>query len=118
MSAHTREPLFETAHGRVRRCPCCDCLELRFGNALLALAVDELPTVLAQLGAAEREPAAGGPAGGPATDRGHREVTLFVGDSGCGWVFTADETAELHRLVAGARLMLDLGGPAPGTAAA
>lgn len=97
MSAHTSAPLFETARGRVCRCGCCDRLELRFGNALLSLAPDDLSVVLGQLGAAEPGPAA------PT-----REVTLFLAESGCGWVFTADEAAELHRLVAGTRLMLDV----------
>lgn len=101
MPAHSREPLFETARGRVRRCPCCDRLELRFGNALLALAAGELPQVLTALGAAD-----GGPNAPP--NPGPREVTLLLGDGGCGWVFTVDEAAELHRLLAGTRLMLDL----------
>lgn len=103
MPAHRGAPLFETAHGRIDRCACCDRLELRFGNALLALAPAELPEVLLHLGVAD-----GGPAGGLATHGRRREVTLFLGDSGCGWVFSADETAELHRLVAGARLLLDV----------
>lgn len=109
MSLHRRASLFETTHGHVRRCPCCSLLEVRFGNALLALATDDLPHVLDQLGAAESQagehpgaeapPAAGG-AGG--------EVTLLLGDSGSGWVFSRAEAAELHRLVAGAQLLLDL----------
>ena len=90
---HPRMLLFETARGQVR---CCDRLELRFGNALLALGADELPHVLRQLGEAERPAGAGG------------EATLLLAESGCGWVFTRDELAELHRLAAGARLMLDL----------
>ena len=98
MPAHESSTLFETDRGRVRRCPCCDRLELRFGNALLALAPDDLPQVLAQLDTA----------GAAAPPEAPGEVTLFLGDSGCGWVFAADEAAELHRLLAGAGLLLDL----------
>lgn len=97
MSAPSRGLLFETARGRVRRCLCCDRLELRFGNALLAFGAGELPDVLGALGTADTAASA---------DR--REVTLCFGDGGCGWVFTPDEAAELRRLLAGARLMLDL----------
>lgn len=93
---HPRTLLFETARGQVRRCVCCDRLEMRFGNALIALGADELPHVLRQLGEAEGPPGVGG------------EATLLLAESGCGWVFTRDEVAELHRLAAGARLMLDL----------
>ncbi|MDF1503741.1 hypothetical protein [Roseisolibacter sp. H3M3-2] len=93
MSKHRRASLFETAHGHVRTCACCPALEVRFGNALLALGPDDLPHVLDQLEAAESHEC---------------DVTLLMGETGSGWVFTADEAAELHRLVAGARLMLDV----------
>ena len=100
MPPHRRASLFETAHGQVRRCPCCTLLEVRFGQALLALDADDLPHVLDQLGAAESHAAAPAAPGG--------EVTLLLGESGSGWVFTAPEAAELHRLVAGAQLLLGL----------
>jgi hypothetical protein len=95
MSSHRRTPLFETTHGHVRRCDCCGRLELRFGHALLALGEDDLPHVLDQLGVAEA----------PAADD---EVTLLLGETGSGWVFSGDEAVELHRLVAGARLLLEI----------
>ena len=87
-------------------------LEVRFGNALLAVTADDLPHVLDQLGAAEshtrprvdeaRDEAGDGEAG----EGG--EVTLLLGDSGSGWVFNRSEAIELHRLVAGAQLLLGL----------
>lgn len=92
---HRRETLFETEHGRVTRCGCCGALELRFGNALMALSVEELgPVLLSALAEADVAPAP--------------EVTLHLGETGCGWVFDRAEAAEMHRLAAGARLMLDL----------
>jgi hypothetical protein len=106
MSLHRRASVFETAHGHVRRCPCCSWLEVRFGNALLALDADDLPAVLDQLGVAEAQ--AGERAGVPTTAAPADEVTLLLGDTGSGWVFSRTEAAELHRLVAGAQLLLDL----------
>lgn len=86
--------VFETERGRVARCACCGGLEIRFGNAVLALADDdELTTVLDALVASELP---------------GRGALLRLGDTGCGWAFDAAEVAELHRLVAGARLMLDV----------
>ena len=87
-------------------------LEVRFGNALLAVTADDLPHVLDQLGAAEshtrpRVAEARNEAGdGEAGEGG--EVTLLLGDSGSGWVFNRSEAIELHRLVAGAQLLLGL----------
>jgi hypothetical protein len=102
MPLHDRATLFETAHGRVVRCACCGRLEVRFGNALLALVADDLPHVLDQLGAAESHATPDGV--GVDGD----EVALLFGDSGSGWVFDRGEAAELHRLVAGAGLLLGL----------
>jgi hypothetical protein len=104
MSLHRRASLFETVHGHVRRCPCCSLLEVRFGNALLALSADDLPGVLDQLGAAEAQADERAGLETPAGD----EVTLLLGETGSGWVFSRTEAAELHRLVAGAQLLLDL----------
>ena len=102
--AHARATLFETERGRVTRCGGCGALELRFGNALLAVRPEELATVLlAALAEAEADARAAAVHGVPAAG-----VTLYLGDSACGWVFDRAESAELHRLVAGARLLLDL----------
>ena len=92
-----RTTLFETERGRVARCDCCDQLELRFGNALMIFGADDLAVLLDSLVAADVADADGG-------------ATLTLGESGCGWVFDAGEVAELHRLVAGTRLLLDLTG--------
>lgn len=104
MSLHRRASLFETVHGHVRRCPCCTQLEVRFGNALLAISADDLPAVLDQLGAAEAQADVRAGLAAPVGE----EVTLLLGDTGSGWVFSRAEAAELHRLVAGAQLLLDV----------
>ena len=110
MSQHRRASLFETVHGHVRRCPCCRLLEVRFGNALLAVDADDLPDVLDQLVEAESQADARADAGASAPPDApvSGEVTLLLGDSGSGWVFSRAEAAELHRLVAGAQLLLDV----------
>lgn len=105
-------PLFATARGRVVRCRCCAKAELRFGNALLRLDVDELPYLLGRLREADApcaDPACADPARRTSAGRAPadvREATLLLGESGSGWAFTRDELAELHRLVAGALLLL------------
>ena len=92
-------------------------LEVRFGNALLAVTADDLPHVLDQLGAAESHtrPRVDDATRGGTHDEAHDgeageggEVTLLLGDSGSGWVFNRSEAIELHRLVAGAQLLLGL----------
>ena len=102
--AHLRATLFETEHGRVTQCADCGALEVRFGNALLAMRPEELGGVLiAALAEADADHS------GPAV-HGTRvpEVTLHLGESGCGWVFDRQEAAGLHRLAAGAQLLLEL----------
>ena len=88
-------------------------LEVRFGNALLAVTPDDLPHVLDQLDAAEshtrpRLDDAAAEDGDAGEGGGSGEVTLLLGDSGSGWVFNRSEAIELHRLVAGAQLLLGL----------
>lgn len=92
--------VFETARGRVLRCACCGALEVRFGNALLALHATEFAEVLASVAAYD---APGDDDQGVPPDR---PCVLYLGNSGCGWTFTPDEAAELHRLLAGSRLLL------------
>jgi len=95
---HAPDVVFETERGRVTHCACCGALEVRFGNALLALRPDELTDVLASVAASDT-PAA------PHADVPGRSTVLYLGNTGCGWTFDADETAELHRLLAGAQLL-------------
>ena len=89
------ERLFETDRGHVSRCACCGTLEVRFGNALIALRDEELSDVVFALAESE-------------TDGGRRETILQVNETGCGWVFDQGEAAELHRLLAATRLLLEL----------
>jgi hypothetical protein len=96
--------VFETGNGRVRRCDCCDTLRVHLGNAMLAVDADGFGQLLENVAAFDRGDTPLGP--WPA-DR----ALLHVGDSGVALVFTTDEIAELHRLLAGARLMLDLAPP-------
>lgn len=94
--------ILETDRGFVRRCTCCDRIELRFGNALLGLSVDEMECVRSRL--VEAELAAG------ALVSPRPSVVLMIGETASGWVFDREEVLELHRLLAGASLMLDLAG--------
>ena len=99
--------LFETAAGRVRRCDCCDTLRVHLGNAMLAVDADGFGQLVETVAAFDRGDT---PLGPWPEDR----ALLHVGDSGVALAFTTDEVAELHRLLAGARLMLDLAPPAEG----
>ena len=100
----SRATIFETERGTVRQCPGCQGLELRFGNAILGLAADELEIVRTTLVEAELS------AGGSLHHNGRPAVVLTLGDSASGWVFDRAETVELHRLIAGASLLLEVAG--------
>lgn len=94
--------LFETEHGRVRRCDCCDTLRIHMGNAMMAAEPEGYAQLLETVAAFDRgdTPLGPWPAG---------RALLHLGDSGAAFAFTPAEIAELHRLLAGAQLMLDLG---------
>jgi len=98
--------LFETRHGRVRRCDCCDTIRVHFRNAALAVGPDDLAQLLDVVSAFDRGETPLGP-----WPEGH--ALLHVGESGVALAFTPTEVAELHRLLAGARLFLDLGAVPP-----
>jgi hypothetical protein len=95
-------PVFETEHGATRRCDCCACLQLRFGNTLLGLQPDDFEQLRAAVAAYDRGAA---PLGPWPSDH----AVIHVGDAGVGFVFSRVEIAELHRLLEGTRLLLDLG---------
>jgi len=94
-------PVFETTRGRVLCCPGCGRLQVRFGNAVLGLDDEELTEFRAAVAAFDRDAGAAGP---------HRQdhAVFYAGDTGLGFAFSRAETAELHRLLEGARLLLDL----------
>jgi hypothetical protein len=98
--------LFETERGRVRRCDCCDTIRVHLGNALLAVDADGFAQLVDTVAAFDRGDTPLGP-----WPEGH--ALVHVGDSGVALAFTPAEVAELHRLLAGARLMLDLGSAPP-----
>lgn len=95
-------PLFETENGRVLRCLCCGVLHVRFGNVLLALAFEDFEWLQQTTADLDCHPYLSdvwrfGPG------------TIRVGDSGVSLILTRDEMVELHQLLAGARLLLDVG---------
>jgi len=96
--------LFETGRGRIRRCDCCETIRVHMGNALLEVDVDGFGELLDSVAAFDRGDTPLGP-----WPEGH--ALLHVGDSGVALAFTPAEVAELHRLLAGAQLMLDLAPP-------
>lgn len=100
------EPLFETDRGRVLHCDCCGGLQLHFGNAILGLNGTDFDPLRETIRALEEDAARPPATGRPRT--GRERATLFVGDTGIGFAFDAGELAELHRLLEGARLFLDL----------
>lgn len=94
--------LFETERGRVRRCDCCDTLRVHLGSALLAVDGEGFAQLTATVAAFDRGETPLGP-----WPVGH--ALLHVGETGAAFAFTPAEIAELHRLLAGTQLMLDLG---------
>ena len=94
--------VFETARGRVRRCDCCDTLRVHFGAALMSPDPAGFDGLLATVVAFDRGDTPLGP-----WPEGH--ALLHVGETGAAFAFTPVEIAELHRLLAGTKLMLDLG---------
>lgn len=95
------EMLFESRRGFVRCCRSCRQFELRFGNAILALTADDLLDLIETVAAYDSDDAH---AGSTPNDHG----VIWLGDSGAGFRFRRDEVAELHRLLAGARLFAQL----------
>lgn len=93
--------LFETDNGAVRHCGCCGCLQVWFGNAFFALAADELTELRSAIACIDE----------PETTPGpwllHR-VVIPLAATGAGFAFDRVEIAELHRLLVGAELLLDI----------
>jgi len=94
-------PLVQTERGMIRRCTCCGGLELRFGNAILGLATEDLGAVHSALVEAELA------AGDGARSGDHDQVVLWLGNNTSGWVFDRSEAAELRRLLVRACVLLD-----------
>ena len=106
-------PLFETDRGAVLHCDCCGGLQLHFGNAILGFSAGDFDPLRETIQALEQDASEWSRAvvlpGLPGRRRSGRErATIFVGETGIGLAFDADELTELHRLLEGARLFLDL----------
>ena len=109
------EVAFETEHGRLLHCACCGSLQLRFGNAVLGLNAEDFAPFRETIADLERDALEVAAAGRLAPDA---RAVLYLGDSGTGFAFDAEELIEMHRLLEGAALMLELDGlipPAPRT---
>ncbi|MGV3711200.1 MAG: hypothetical protein ACO1Q7_20435 [Gemmatimonas sp.] len=78
-------------------------MELRFGNAVIALVDDELDQLLDAVAAFD------GSAEG-ATDHPMEHALIYIGNTGNGYRFSRPQITELHRLLVGAQLLLQLKG--------
>jgi hypothetical protein len=97
------EMLFESPRGFVRCCRVCGAFELRFGNAIISMRLDELCLLTDTVARFEADFAGERPPS-------HDHAVVWLGREGSGFRFRREEIAELHRLLAGARLfatMLD-----------
>ena len=109
-------PLFETDRGCMLHCDCCGGLQLHFGNAILGLSASDFDPLRETIRALEQDATqwSSGPIPAERPRSGRERATIFVGETGIGFAFDADELGELHRLLEGARLFLDLQGSVGG----
>ncbi|MBL0940007.1 MAG: hypothetical protein IBJ03_14025 [Gemmatimonadaceae bacterium] len=91
------EMLFESNRGFVRCCRSCGAFELRFGNAIIGMRLEELRLLTDTVSRLESEFT---DESRPANDH----AVIWLGHDGSGFRFRREEIAELHRLLAGARL--------------
>ncbi|HEY0972492.1 MAG TPA: DUF6686 family protein [Gemmatimonadales bacterium] len=106
------EVAFETERGRLLHCACCGGLQLRFGNAVLGLNADDFVPFRRTVAELERDALETAAAGRLAPDA---RAVLYLGESGSGFAFDADEIVEMCRLLEGAAFMLELDGLIPPT---
>lgn len=92
--------IFQTEHGAVLRCACCDRLEVQFGNIALA----EEPSVFHHF----CDVVQAMDLCTPAQPASARPVILPVDGDKLNFRFTRAEAAELKELVRGAQAMLEL----------
>jgi hypothetical protein len=98
--------VFETDHGAVLRCACCERLLVRFGNALFSLDRPEFARLRHLVGAADVCPGGGDSSGRPVSPDC---MVLHATDPGMAFVFTRGERAEFGMLLEGAALLLEIG---------
>ncbi|BAH39842.1 MAG TPA: hypothetical protein DGD08_13160 [Gemmatimonas aurantiaca] len=96
------EMLFESRRGFVRCCRACGAFELRFGNAILSMNAADLSALTDTVAAYDTGRMRPG-----STPSDH--AVIWLGHNGAGFRFRREEVAELHRLLAGARLFANLG---------
>ena len=106
------ETLFETGRGRLLHCRCCGALQLRFGNAVLGLNAEDFAPFRRTAAELERDALATDERGELHADA---RAVLYLGESGSGFAFDAGELTELHRLLEGGALLLELEGGTPPT---
>jgi hypothetical protein len=94
--------IFQTEHGKVLRCACCDRIEVVFGN----FAVAEEPFLFQRFRRAVKQMDVDAPAGDPDEER---PLLLSVDGDRFALRFTRAEVLELEELLDGAAAMLELG---------
>lgn len=94
--------IFQTEHGKVLRCACCNRIEVVFGN----ISVAEEPFLFKRFRHAVKQLDVDAPAGDPDDDR---PILLSVDGDRFALRFTRDEALELEELLDGAAAMLELG---------
>jgi hypothetical protein len=100
------EMLFESPGGFVRCCRLCGAFELRFGNAIIGMRLEELRLLTDTVARFEADFHSDTP---PA----HDHAVIWLGHEGSGFRFRREEIAELHRLLAGACLFATMLDPHP-----
>ncbi len=98
---HPLEPLYQTEHGIVFRCRCCNWFNVFFGPIILAHSVhgfQELKTLIEQIV----------PEQDLAFHVGARCYHLRTGNRQVGLAFTQEEIEELRELLKGAAVMYEL----------
>lgn len=100
---HPSRVVFESQNGSVLRCATCGGMELRFGNAVIALIDDDLDQL--QRAVATFDASSQGATGHPM-----EHALVYIGNSGNGYRFSHPQVSELHRLLVGAQLLLGMDG--------
>lgn len=105
--------VFQTGRGCVLRCRACGTLELRYGNIVLMLATADLDGFIDKIASYDKAPRL-------SVDEVHGQpigreyATFYLGATGVGFTLDREEISELHRLLVGTRLMVDLSARPPG----
>lgn len=96
------DSIARTANGRAIRCRDCGALEVRFGNAIMRLDPEDLPSVI---DAVAKSPRRSRRSAGD-TDATSRGIELYIANTSVGFAFTAAEIVELKTLLRSAERAL------------